>query len=225
MPVSRHATIFATILVAACAFALEQLSGSDFAESGGAIPAAITAATRQLVDGNVSLAAGRQLSTLFTAVFLHGDAEHIVYNMVFLWTFGYLTSQLLGQWCALAIFILCGIAGNILQVCLNLNSVAPIIGASGAVCGFEGAYLGLALRWQLPWPDVWPLAQPIPPMQLGAFAVLGFIGDMYFLTNHVQHQIAYGAHVGGFVCGLAIAAIITTIYPTSARFERTWGKV
>src|SRR5262245_12193531 len=103
MHVYRHATIIAIILVAACVFALEQSSGSDYSETAGAIPLKIADATRQLVAGNVSLDAGRQLSRLVTAIFLHGDPEHLLYNMVFLWTFGFLTSQLLGQWWALAI--------------------------------------------------------------------------------------------------------------------------
>jgi membrane associated rhomboid family serine protease len=217
----RHATIIACILVAAGIFTVEQGSRSDFAESAGAIPTSIADATRELAAGNVSLAAGRQLSRLFTAVFVHGGPEHLVFNMVFLWTFGYLASQTLGQWWALGILIVTGIAGNILQVCLNLDSPTPIIGASGAVCGLGGAYLGLALRWQLPWPDVWPLAHAIPPLQLAAFAVLGFIGDLYFLTSGDKQPIAYGAHVGGFLCGLAIAIVITTIYPTLQRFDRS----
>ena len=69
MPVYRHATIIAIILVAACVFALEQSSGSDYAETAGAIPSTIADATRQLVGGNLSLDAGRQLSRLFTAIF------------------------------------------------------------------------------------------------------------------------------------------------------------
>jgi membrane associated rhomboid family serine protease len=104
---------------------------------------------------------------------------------------------------------------------VNSNSPAPIIGASGGISGLAGTYLGLALRWQLPWPDVWPIAHPIPPMQLGAFAVLGFIGDVHLLANQAQHIIAYGAHVGGFLCGFTIAVIITSVYPSVARFSRT----
>jgi hypothetical protein len=58
-------------------------------------------------------------------------------------------------------------------------------------------------------------------MQLGVFAVLGFIGDMYLLASNAQHQVAYGAHVGGFLCGFTIATLVTTVYPTLARFDRT----
>jgi membrane associated rhomboid family serine protease len=219
MRVYHHVTILAIIAVAAGVFAIEQTREADFAQDFGTVPALINQASRGLPDGQWSLAAVRQLSRLVTALFLHGDVEHILYNMVFLWTFGILVAQHLGPWWALAAFFVCGVSGNALQVCLNADSVIPIIGASGAVCGFEGVYLGLALRWQLPDPDVWPLAHPIPPLQLGAFAVIGFLGDMYFLTDRTQH-IAFGAHVGGFLSGLAIAAIVTTIYPTVTAFQR-----
>jgi membrane associated rhomboid family serine protease len=215
----RHPSIFGIIIASAIVFAGERLRETSFAEDYGAVPAVIAPAFRALVHGDVSVSVAKSLSRLVTAIFLHGDAEHIIYNMVFLWTFGYLTSQILGQWWALAIFLLCGICGNIVQVCLNVDSTAPIIGASGAICGFAGVYFGLVLRWQLPWPEVWPLAYPVPPLQLGAFAVLGFIGDMYFLANHGE-GIAYGAHAGGFLSGLAIATLVTTIYPTVGAYKR-----
>jgi membrane associated rhomboid family serine protease len=216
----RHASILAIIIVAAVVFALEQTKATSFAEDYGAIPALIAGAGRQIVAGDFSLAAIRQLSRLLSAMFVHGDAQHLIYNMVFLWTFGYLASQVLGQWTALVIFFLCGICGNIVQVGLNLDSPVPIIGASGAIAGLAGAYFALALGWQLPWPDVWPLAHPIPPLQLGAVAVIGFVGDIYLLANHHDQHIAYGAHIGGFMCGLAIAAVTTTVYPTRSAYER-----
>ncbi len=97
------------------------------------------------------------------------------------------------------------------QAWLKPQSSRPIIGASGAVCGFEGIYLGLILRWKLPWPDVWPLAHPIPPIRLAAFAILGVVIDAYSLMNFDQ-RIAYGAHLGGFFSGLFIAALLTQFY-------------
>jgi membrane associated rhomboid family serine protease len=113
---------------------------------------------------------------------------------------------------------MCGVTGNIFQILLEPESSVPIIGASGAICGLEGVYLGLAIRWRLPWPSVWPLAYPIAPFQLAAFAVIGFIGDVYFLAHQGQ-EIAYGAHIGGFLSGLTIGALVTTIYPSAAAFE------
>lgn len=93
-----------------------------------------------------------------------------------------------------------------------------------AVCDFKGVYLVLALRWALSWPDVWPLAYPIPPLQLGVFALLGVGYDIYSMMNQ-QQGIAFGAHVGGFLAGLTIAAIITQMFATEKKHERACRKV
>jgi membrane associated rhomboid family serine protease len=215
----RHLTIIGIIVLAAIVFAGDESTGASFADRYGAVPSLIVPAFRELMAGNVGLPALKPLLRLATSLFLHGSPEHIIYNMVFLWTFGYLTSEYLGQWRALAVFLVCGICGNIAQVALEPDSTIPIIGASGAISGFAGVYLGLALRWQLPWSEVWPLAYPVPPIRLGAFALVGFAGDVFFLTNRDQ-GIAYGAHVGGFLAGLAIALAVTAIYPTLQSYNR-----
>jgi rhomboid family protein len=206
----RHLSIFGLIALCAGVFAVEQINHTSWSKDYGTVPALVVPALRAFVHGDFSLATIRELSRLVSSLFLHGDPEHIIYNMVFLWAFGYLTSQLLGQWYALGVFLLTGVCGNLLQAFLHVDSIAPIIGASGAICGFEGVYFGLALQWQLPWADVWPLAYRVPPAQLGVFAVLGFLADIYFLGDRSQH-IAFGAHAGGFICGVVIAAIVATI--------------
>jgi len=223
MPVSRHLSIWGIIAVAVIVFAAEQVRETTFAESGGTIPTQVRAAASALVEGHFSLAEAKTFTTLATSMFLHADVEHILFNMVFLWTFGILVSELLGQWRALAVFLICGICGAIVHTCLNPDSSVPMIGASGAISGLEGLYLGLALRWQMPDAEVWPLAHPVPPLQLGAFAIVGFVGDMLLMANHDQH-IAYGAHLGGFLSGVAIAAVITTVYPTLHAYERASRK-
>jgi membrane associated rhomboid family serine protease len=215
----RHLTIIGLILLSATVSAGEPMSGISWAESYGAVPSIIVPAFRKLCGGEINAGVLRPLTRLVTAIFVHGGPEHLIYNMLFLWTFGYLTSQFLGQWWALAIFLVCGVCGNVVQVWLGPESPIPIIGASGAICGFAGVYLALALRWQLPWPEVWPLAHPIPPLQLGAVAVIGFIGDIYFLASHGE-GIAYGAHIGGLLSGFAIASLMATIYPTLRAYER-----
>jgi membrane associated rhomboid family serine protease len=215
----RHLTILGLIAVAGLVFAVETARETSFAKDYGVVPSIVVPAFRAVVQGDLDLTTAGPQIRLVTALFLHGGIEHIVLNLVFLWAFGYLTSQFLGQGWALAIFVFCGVCGNILQTWLEPDSPIPIIGASGAICGFEGVYFGLALRWQLPWPDVWPLAYPIPPLQLAAFAVVGFLADVFFLTTHDQ-QIAYGAHVGGFLSGLVIANLLTTVYPDLADWRR-----
>lgn len=223
MPIRRHLSIWGIIVLAGLLFAAEAMRDTSFSLAAGAIPTRIRAAANSVLTGHFGLEAAMALGTLVSSIFLHGDPQHILYNMVFLWTFGILTSNLLGQWRTLAIFLVTGICGSILHVALNPSSSVPLIGASGAISGLEGVYLGLALRWQLPDVEVWPLAYPVPPMHLGFFALIGFMGDLILFANHEQH-IAYGAHLGGFLSGLLIAAIITTIYPTVYQYDRASRK-
>lgn len=218
-PLARAPTIVGIIALATVVFLFEEATGTDLARRYGTTPVRLQYAWHALLAGHWDRATTSALATLWTALFLHGGFKHLLYNMVFLWPFGYLTSEHLGKWWALGLFLVCGAGGNILQSYLNPNSPIPIIGASGAICGFEGIYLGLATRWQLPWPDVWPLAHPIPPLQLVAFAVIGVLFDIYALKNFEQH-IAYGAHVGGFLSGVAIATLLTQCYPTASTFRR-----
>lgn len=183
----------------------------------GAVPAKITDAARQLVAGEFDPRVARELSRVVTAIFVHGDFEHLLLNMIMFWPFGVLAARYLGGPTVVVVVLTTGVAGNIVQVCFNPQSPIPIVGASGAITGLEGVYFGLLLRWNLPAPDVWPLAHPIPPMQLGAFAVVGFLVDMYSVMNHAQ-GVAYGAHLGGFITGVSLAAALTQIYPT----RRSW---
>lgn len=186
------------------------------AELYGATPLAISQAGEQLRAGEFNREVAGELSRLATAIFVHADFEHLLMNMILLWPFGTLVARYLGNVGVVLLILLTGIAGNLVQVLLNVESPLPVVGASGAITGLEGIYFGLLLRWKLPDPDVWPLAHPIPPVQLGAFAVAGFLYDAYSVMNHAV-GIAYGAHLGGFIAGLAAAAAITTVYPTRPR--------
>ena len=219
MPDRRYSTIVALIATAVAVFAIRPTDQglSEMAVDYGATPKSITTAWDQWVEGQRGPQIWQSLSRLVTALFVHGDFSHLLMNMVFLWTFGSLTARILGPWTALILFFLTGVSGNLAQIALNTDSAAPIVGASGAVCGYEGVYFGLALRWQLPDPDVWPLAHPIPPMQLAAFAAVGIAFDVYSLMN--QHGgIAFGAHIGGFASGVLVAALISSVY----RSQRAW---
>jgi membrane associated rhomboid family serine protease len=222
MPVDRHRTIIAIIGIAFGLFLLEDVTGWEFSAGYRAVPLDVENAWSGLLAGDTVLESVHTLLTLVTAVFLHGGVEHVLYNMVFLWAFGSLTSQHLGQWWALLFFFVTGACGNIAHVLLNSGSPIPLLGASGAVSGFEGVYLGLALRWSLHWPDVWPLAHPVPPSQLCIFAVVGFLFDVFGLMNGYP-GVAFGAHIGGFLSGLAIAGLITTTHPTPDAWQRRWS--
>ncbi len=212
-------TLLAVIVVAFLVFFVQLVFELPLPDRYGAVPEELTRAWAELGEGRFDKGTLVTATRLFTPLFLHGDVEHVGFNMIFLWCFGSLVARHLGTWWMVLLFFLTGACGNILQVCLNPGSSIPIVGASGAVCGCQGIYLGLALRWALSWPDVWPLARAIPPLQLAAFAVMGIGLDYFALMNHDGQRIAYGAHLGGFLSGLVVAACVTQVYPTEASYK------
>jgi membrane associated rhomboid family serine protease len=82
-----------------------------------------------------------------------------------------------------------------------------MLGASGAVTGFQGLYLAMAVRWMLPDPHVWPIASPIPPFRLALLAVIGFGADFMGVMGNPDGT-AYGAHLGGFIAGILLGGAI-----------------
>ncbi|MBK1833730.1 rhomboid family intramembrane serine protease [Roseibacillus ishigakijimensis] len=172
-----------------------------------AVPAEVTASWEALRDGQAGQAEARAFTTLLSAAFLHADWDHLFFNMLFLWVFAGLVGELLGGRWLLAIFLLSAVGGSLGDVLSRPESTIPLLGASGAVMGFEGAYLGLAVRWQLPWPQIWPIAHPIPPLRLALVAVGGYILDIMGMVGPAT-GIAHGAHLGGFLVGLVLTSLI-----------------
>lgn len=173
-----------------------------------AVPQAVVESWNALRGGTFDLADAKNFGTLLSYAFLHGSAEHVIYNMLFLWIFAALAAELLGHAWMLGAFVFTAITGAIVHVALNAGSPVPMLGASGAVMGFEGLYLGLAMRWQLPAPHVWPIARPVPPGQLALVGAAGVAIDYFSLLSRSESNVAFGAHIGGFLGGVVLACLI-----------------
>jgi membrane associated rhomboid family serine protease len=195
-----------------------------FSYEYGAIPQRISAALYWIRVEGPAWENLEPLGTLFTAMFLHGDGAHLVNNLLFLWIFGSLLEGILGKWLFPLLYLITGACGNLAQAYLVPMSASPVIGASGAIAGMEGAYLVLALRWVLPWPHVWPMARPIPPMHLGLVALIGFLFDISSVGDR-SAGIAYAAHIGGFVAGVTLALLLTLLKPQARREVREARRV
>ncbi|MGH7308575.1 MAG: rhomboid family intramembrane serine protease, partial [Candidatus Rokuibacteriota bacterium] len=89
---------------------------------------------------------GRQISHVFTSMFLHGGWMHLLGNMWFLWIFGNNIEDSMGHVRYVIFYLGCGVAAALLQVVANPASVIPMVGASGAISGVMGAYLVLYPR-------------------------------------------------------------------------------
>ena len=102
--------------------------------------------------------------TSITSVFMHGDHEHLISNMVFLWAFGRRLEDACGHWRFLVYYLIAGIIAGLGAIYISpphpTGMDVPAIGASGAVFGVMGAYLILfpTSRIQCLWlPGIFPI--------------------------------------------------------------------
>jgi membrane associated rhomboid family serine protease len=155
--------------------------------------------------GSLAVPAG---ATLFTSMFLHGGLLHLGGNMLFLWVFGNNVEEAMGHGRFILFYLLCGTAAALAQGAADPASAMPMIGASGAISGVLGAYLLLYPRARVL--VVIPLGFYFPLVWLPAVAVLG----LWFLLQLVsswaapaEAGVAFLAHVGGFVAGVALVPL------------------
>ncbi len=136
---------------------------------------------------------------LFGAMFLHADFSHLAGNMLFLFIFGFALEVALGRWVYLGLYLLSGVASHLLWWVMDPVWVTGI-GASGAISGLMGMYLGIyGLRrinffyWLGPLfgyfraPALWIL-----PIWMGK--------ELYGLLLAADH-VNYYAHLGGMGAG------------------------
>lgn len=188
-------------------FLFQEVQGDGWYFPFMAVPAQVTEAWQHLKEGVFGQDDARAFGTLITCAFLHGSAEHVIYNMLFLWIFAALTAELIGHRWMFGIFLFTALTASVFHAALNAHDMTPMLGASGAVMGFQGAYLGMAMRWRLPDPHVWPMSRPVSQGQLALVGVLGVLFDYNSLMSPVDSNVAYGAHLGGFVGGLVLTAL------------------
>jgi rhomboid protease GluP len=146
---------------------------------------------------------------VISSLFVHANSIHLAVNMIFLWGFGNHLDRILGRARALAIYLLTGAAASLVSV--GWHPAMNSMGASGAVYGQAGVLLSLLgfAKLSLPRRDnrgilLW-VAFLITPIEL-AFG--SFSKDIDKGINHV-------AHLGGFVSGLAIGALLAWTFRTS----------
>ena len=158
--------------------------------------------------------------TIFTSMFMHGGILHIGFNMLFLWIFGNNVEDALGRARFLLFYLLAGVAAVYAQAVLDPEATVPMIGASGAVAGVLGAYLLL-----LPRAKVLTLIFIVffaTLVEIPAYVLLGIWFALQFLPAIGQVAtpdlagggVAYFAHVGGFIFGLALLKLFMAGRPT-----------
>jgi len=164
-----------------------------------------------------SILQGRDLHTLFTSMFLHGDLLHLASNMLYLYIFGDNIEDAFGHAKYLGFYILSGLAASLLHLLTVTEPGIPAIGASGAISGVLGAYLILYPRARIVTLVFYVLITfvRIPAVFfLGFWFILQLFSGTVTLTYGVPSGVAYWAHVGGFVAGLSLALLFRAMRKT-----------
>lgn len=204
-PIVTVTLITVCVLVFAYQFSLPAKPGEAFVFQFGAIPSVIFSHA-SLPD---EVAAIPATLTLITSMFLHGGWMHLLGNMLYLWIFGNNIEDAMGHLKFMLFYILCGVLAALSHAFTDPSSQIPMVGASGAISAILGAYLLLYPRARV--------LVLMPPPFLGttyvpAIIVLGvwFLGQLYSgglsLGSH-SGGIAFFAHIGGFVAGMALVRI------------------
>lgn len=161
-----------------------------------------------------------EVLTLFTSIFLHGGFMHILGNMLYLWIFGNNVEDVMGRWQFVLFYLFCGVLAGLAQVLAGPGVEIPSIGASGAIAGVLGAYVIL-----------YPRARVATLVFLGFFArvvylpallvlvfwfLLQLLNGVLAVATFQSSGVAWFAHIGGFVAGLAL------VWLFAPRRKRPW---
>lgn len=150
------------------------------------------------------------LFPFLTSLFLHGGIAHLLGNMWFLHIFGDNVEDRLGHLRFFLFYLAAGILASVAQTLVTPDSSIPTIGASGAISGILGAYMLSFPRARVI--SVIPLFILFPLIEIPAFLFL-FLWFAIQLASGLlskpgQGGIAFWAHIGGFIVGVAAAVLI-----------------
>ena len=157
--------------------------------------------------------------TLLTHMFLHGSLAHVAGNMLFLWIFGDNVEDALGHARYVLFYLACGMVAALAQVAVSPHATVPMLGASGAISGVLAPYGVLYPRSPI------TVVNPIPLLWIfwGLFISLPawfvilefFAANLWnaFQPSSAPGGVAFVAHVGGFLAGLALLPLLRTREP------------
>jgi membrane associated rhomboid family serine protease len=173
-----------------------------FINNWGAIPA--------------NIASGSNYETLFTSIFMHGGWAHVLGNMLFLWIFADNIEATVGSGRFVIFYFLGGLVAGLAQVIIDPTSTTPCVGASGAIAAVMGAYIVMFPKSRVKM--LFLLFFNI--FYIPAWVFLGFwfaqqltsgLG-VFDVTGESGGNVAWWAHIGGFVFGLIAGFIFRQMY-------------
>ncbi len=219
--VSTTAFVTYALLAANIAMFLLQLANPELTYGWSVIPREITTGVDLVepqviqVEGDEAIAIPQAPGppiiwlTLFSAMFMHGGYGHIAGNMLYLWIFGNNVEHRFGHVWFLVFYLTAGLVASFAQIVSGPNSVIPNLGASGAIAGVMGAYLVLFPHNRVNAVIFYYVVTVPAIVVLGMWIATQFVSSVGAIaaTNETTGGVAYLAHVGGFIAGVAAALV------------------
>jgi membrane associated rhomboid family serine protease len=150
-------------------------------------------------------------STLVTSMFLHGGWMHLGGNMLYLWIFGDNLERVMGAAKYAAFYLVCGLAAGFAHILFAAGSTVPTVGASGAISGVLGGYLLMFPQNRIRVLTRGGVASVPALVVLGMWIVIQLVSQLGSIAETSQGGgVAYMAHIGGFVAGMALVKLFAT---------------
>jgi len=183
------------------------------------VPAAVT---QVLSNPHRSVDALAPLMTTVTSMFIHGGFLHVAGNMLYLFIFGAAIEYRMGALRYLLFYFASGIAAAIATIWIAPASIVPVIGASGAIAGVLGAYFILYPRGRIL--TILPIFIFIQFIEIPAVIYLLFWFGVQLYAGleeggnaAMTGGVAWWAHVGGFMFGVALGPMLAVNRPRRRR--------
>jgi rhomboid family protein len=165
----------------------------------------------------------------FASMFMHGGWLHIAGNMLFLWIFGNNVEDALGRFRFVVWYIACGLSATALQTFITLqfgnpaDASIPNVGASGAIAGVLGAYFVLLPRAKVLTAIILIVFFFLYEIPATVFLGIWFLfqaleGGFSLLQPQSGGGVAFFAHIGGFLFGMATVRFVAVRRPLSPRY-------
>jgi membrane associated rhomboid family serine protease len=177
------------------------------------IPARYSGAAPELPGGYVT-----SVTSFVTYMVVHAGWTHLLVNVLWMLAFGSAVARRIGNRNFYSFSILCGIAGALTHLALHWGAMAPVVGASAAISGQMAGALRFILyaKWRpgertpdfinAPLASLGQTLRDYRMLGILAFwvAINAFFGLSSVRIGGAEGNIAWEAHIGGFVCGLLI---------------------
>ena len=189
----------------------EIVSGKDIVTEDRVVQVQSDMGTREVVAPGLRPTPISVYLTLITSMFMHGSIAHLLGNMWFLWVFGDNVEDDMGPLRYTLFYLATGILASLTHVFMNAtgdSSLVPCLGASGAISGVMGAYIVLHPKRRVTLLVGRMITYVTGLVAVGiwfAFQVINGLG----MLGGAGDGVAYGAHIGGFIAGVALAKPFT----------------